>query len=142
MHMYVCIINVVKKILTYHNFQDIFLICYDVTSPVTFENVKSKWVPEIRHICPKAPFILVGTKTDLRDGQDSKKDNWTKSVQTNALKSKVEGITLAKELGAVAYVECSALTQNELKNVFDVAIMAILYPKSNYSPNSWSCLIL
>ena len=85
---------------------------------------------------------MVGTKTDLRDGQDSKKDNWTKSVQTNALKSKVEGITLAKELGAVAYVECSALTQKELKNVFDVAIMAILYPKNNYTPTSWSCLIL
>ena len=100
--------------------------------------MKTKWLPEIRHHCPKTPFILVGTKIDLRDGQDSKRV----SVQVKALKSKVEGITLAKELGAVAHVECSALTQKDLKNVFDVAIMAILYPKNNYTPTSWSCLIL
>ena len=105
-------INVVK-IYTYYNFQDIFLICYDVTNPDTFENVKTKWHPEIKHCCRKTPFILVGTKIDLRDGQDSKKTN---SVQTKSLKSQVEGITLARELGAVAYVECSALTQKDLKN--------------------------
>ena len=30
-----------------------------------------------------------------------------------------EGRRLANELGAVAYVECSALTQEGMKNVFD-----------------------
>ena len=82
---------------------------------------------------------MVGTKIDLRDGQDSKKTN---SVQTKSLKSQVEGITLAKELGAVAYVECSALTQKDLKKVFDLAIMTILHPKYRPSPSSWFCSIL
>lgn len=38
------------------------------------------------------------------------------------------GEQMAKELGAVKYVECSALTQYKLKDVFDEAIVAALEP--------------
>lgn len=61
---------------------DVFLVCFSVArwiiwrkngttvknklkylfyfSPSSFENVTSKWYPEIKHHCPDAPMILVG----------------------------------------------------------------------------------
>ena len=104
---------------------DVFLVGFSVVSPASFENVKKKWVPEITHHCPKTPFLLVGTKIDLRDDD--------KTVAELA-RTKQEPITfemgkeLAKELQAVKYVECSALTQQGLKNVFDEVIHAALEP--------------
>ena len=46
---------------------DIFLVCFSLVSPSSFENVKEKWVPEITHHCPKVPFVLFGTHLDLRN---------------------------------------------------------------------------
>merc|ERR1712065_26791 len=46
---------------------DVFLVCFSVISPSSFENVKEKWVPEIRHHMPNTTIMLVGTKLDLRD---------------------------------------------------------------------------
>ena len=39
---------------------DVFLICFNVTSPPSFENVKEKWFPEVRHHCPATACIIVG----------------------------------------------------------------------------------
>ena len=49
---------------------DVFLVCYSIISRSSYENVKSKWIPEIKHHCPEAPFLLVGTKMDLRNDQE------------------------------------------------------------------------
>merc|ERR1712157_177388 len=84
-----------------------------------------KWVPEITHHCQKTPFLLVGTQIDLRDDAatiEKLAKNKQKPLSLEA------GEKLAKELRAVKYVECSALTQKGLKNVFDEAILAALEP--------------
>ena len=98
---------------------DIFLVCFSIISRSSYENVRTKWIPEIKHHVPDAPFLLVGTKMDLRNDEEV-----LKKVGNPLQKS--DGDALAKELNARSYVECSALTQKGLKNVFDAAIRAAL----------------
>ena len=67
-----------------------------------------QWVPEITHHCQKTPFLLVGTQIDLRDDPttiEKLAKNRQKPVTSEM------GDKLSKELRAVKYVECSALTQ-------------------------------
>jgi len=106
---------------------DIFLICFSVVSPPSFENARAKWNPEISHHCPNVPKLLVGTKVDLREDSDTLARLQDKRM---APISREQAEHLAKELGCVKYMECSALTQAGLKNVFDEAIRTVLNPPS------------
>lgn len=65
-------------------------------------------MPEITHHCQKTPFLLVGTQIDLRD-EVSTVEKLSKVKQKPITQE--AGERLAKELKAVKYVECSALTQ-------------------------------
>lgn len=75
-----------------------------------------KWVPEVRHHCPGVPLLVVGTQADLRE-DPGHVEKLARQKQRPI--SAEAGERLAREVGAVKYVECSALTQRGLKNVFD-----------------------
>jgi cell division control protein 42 len=75
--------------------------------------------------------LIVGTQTDLRD-DPSVREKLAK--QKMAPVRKEDGEKMAKDLGAVKYVECSALTQYKLKDVFDEAIVAALEPPLKKPP--------
>lgn len=105
----------------------VFLICFSVVSPPSYENVKTKWYPEITHHAPNTPIILVGTKLDLREDPETIEKLRERRQQPITYQ---QGLQMAKEIGAVKYMECSALTQNGLKSVFDEAIHAVLTPQT------------
>ncbi|CAG0886461.1 unnamed protein product [Darwinula stevensoni] len=105
---------------------DVFLVCFSVASPSSFESVRERWVPDVTHHCPKTPFLLVGTKIDLRDDAATLEELAENEQKPITVK---QGDKLAKKLKAVKYVECSALTREGLKNVFDEAILVALRSK-------------
>jgi Ras-related C3 botulinum toxin substrate 1 len=51
-------------------FQNVFLFGFSLVSPASFQNVLSKWHPEVAHHAPNVPYILVGTKLDLREDEE------------------------------------------------------------------------
>ena len=104
---------------------DVFLICFSVISPVSFENIKPKWYAEIQHHAPNTNIILVGTKSDLRGDPSVEEKLAARGMKPITYE---QGQQLAKELGCFAYHECSALTQSGLKSVFDDAIRSVISP--------------
>lgn len=107
---------------------NIFLVCFSVVNPSSYANVKTKWVPEIRHHCPQTPIVLIGTKLDLREDEEMLKK--LKEKDQSPITTDM-GKRLATEIGAVHYGECSARTQKGLKEIFNAAIEAHLNPKTN-----------
>jgi len=107
---------------------DVFLICFSLFSPESFDNVTKKWYKEITEHAPDTPIILVGTKLDLRgkpEAIQSLKENNQDPISTE------KGEGLAKKIGAKKYLECSALTQEGLAKVFEEAVKVILFPNKS-----------
>lgn len=95
---------------------DVFLVCFSVAYPASFENVTEKWFPETHHYCPGIPRLIVGTQIDLRN--DARVVEKLARQKQRPVTTK-QGEILTRDLGAVKYVECSALNQKGVKNVFD-----------------------
>jgi len=102
---------------------DIFLVCFSVVNHPSFVNVKDRWWPELQHHCPKVPIILVGTKIDLRTDEKTLEDLRKQGKQPI---NPQQGAEKAKEISALKYLECSALTREGLKNVFDEALTSVV----------------
>jgi len=132
---------------------DVFLVCFSIFSPESFYNVTKKvrislcfitsvtpasefglfvfqWVPEVRSACPDTPILLVGLKSDLRDKPEA-----LESLRKNGLEpiTEEQGIKLAKEIRAYKYLECSALTQVGMADVFEEAVRCVINPKGSNS---------
>uniref|UniRef100_A0A6B2KYL9 BTB domain-containing protein n=1 Tax=Arcella intermedia TaxID=1963864 RepID=A0A6B2KYL9_9EUKA len=98
---------------------DVFFVAFSLVNPSSFENISSKWVPEIRHHMPKTPFVIGGFKLDLRDDPETIKKLASKKQSPITTEM---GVKLANDIGAMGYVEFSSLTQQNLKHAFDLCI--------------------
>ncbi|XP_047480974.1 ras-related protein ced-10-like [Penaeus chinensis] len=101
----------------------VFIVCFALDNRASFENVSSKWLPELKQHCPKAPVVLVGTKKDVRN--------------LNVLSPR-DGKKLCKKCSLSKYVECSAKTQEGVQEVFTYATMAAV----GLTPRQRPCVIM
>eukprot|EP00698_Gefionella_okellyi_P011188 TRINITY_DN293_c0_g1_i2.p1 TRINITY_DN293_c0_g1~~TRINITY_DN293_c0_g1_i2.p1 ORF type:complete len:590 (-),score=134.28 TRINITY_DN293_c0_g1_i2:239-2008(-) len=92
---------------------DIFLLCFKISSRSQFSNIETRWLPELRHFQPSAIVLLVGTAADSSD----------RAVAPE------QAHALVGEQGVVDYVECSAKTQEGLKEVFERAVRLVRMPR-------------
>ncbi|KAL9650850.1 hypothetical protein ABK040_001899 [Willaertia magna] len=46
---------------------DIFLVLFSIHNKESFENLRTKWIPEVKHHCSNAHLILIGTNNSSND---------------------------------------------------------------------------
>ncbi|KAI9530789.1 hypothetical protein NQZ68_000280 [Dissostichus eleginoides] len=103
---------------------DAVLLCFDISRPDTVDGSLKKWKTEILDFCPSTRILLIGCKTDLRT------DVCTLMELSNQKQTPItyeQGSAMAKQLGAEAYLECSAFTsEKSIHSVFRTAAMACI----------------
>lgn len=113
----------------------VIMLCFSVDSPDSFENVASKWVEEISENCPGVRMVLTALKCDLRKDEDLNEN-------PNAITFE-QGLAKAKEIGAVKYLECSAVQNRGIRETFGEAAKVALDVKTQGSKSSkQGCVIL
>ncbi len=93
-----------------------FLLCYSVANPNSLNNLRHKWIAEVREFLPKVPVLVVATQTDHREMGPYRTTCTTSS----------EGKQVAQEIRAKGYLECSALCNRGVQQVLSVPFGRLL----------------
>lgn len=122
---------------------DCFVLCYSVASRASFENIKSKWLPELEKynipivlvgMCPYSVknlslhtltlflfLTITGTKSDLKLGPNT--------IETE------EGEKMCQKINANRFLECSAKNYENINEVFYEAVRATSVGKPEPEPD-------
>eukprot|EP01083_Nonionella_stella_P038748 105343_1 len=106
---------------------NVVLLCFAVNNRDSFQNIATKWFPEISFHCPNASYVLIGLKSDLRNDTSMSEDVFVSTEEANALR---------RDINAYLYMETSALTTTNLKSTFDEAIRSVMCAHSHDDDNT------
>lgn len=88
------------------------LLVYDVTRPITYETITSKWLKDFKKFVQKeAAHVLIGNKIDL---------------QNNRIITYEQGMKLAEKIQASDFIETSAKFGNNVNEAFFNLVKKIL----------------
>ena len=104
------------------------VLCFDLTRKETLKSIENKWLPELRRNCPRTPFIIAGCKRDeMCDGPEG----CICEEGTCCDLGEEELTTLLLRTGASAYIDCSALTDENVEAVFGVVTECVKPKRRN-----------
>ncbi|XP_011446036.1 cdc42 homolog [Magallana gigas] len=105
------------RVMSYIN-SDVFLVCFSIDDVKSLVHVQESWVPELRQHVPNTPFILVGTKLDVRFQQPD-----IQVLDSSAVSPK-QGKEVASTVGAYSYVEVSSLSADGVDDLITEIVEA------------------
>lgn len=119
---------------------DLIMLCFSVESKDSLENVESKWVGEIADNCPGTKLVLVALKCDLReqaDDDNAEQPNPSADQQREKKPtiSYEQGLEVARRIGALRYLECSAMRNRGVNEAFTEAARVALSVKKDQEDN-------
>lgn len=97
---------------------NVILVCFAIDCPPSLENIVEKWFPEVRHFCPTTPLLLVGLKSDLRRNRNAQDLLKAQGLTPVTFQQASE---VADRMGA-QYIECSSKEDQNVRDVFEMAI--------------------
>jgi len=126
--------------LSYDDTQAIML-CFSVDNKDSLENVGTKWVAEIAEHCAGVKIVLVALKCDLRE-EHEKDDEEADAPQPRHIVTYQEGLEVARKIGALRYLECSAMRNRGVNEAFTEAARVALQVKPAKSKESDKCIVM
>lgn len=123
------------------------MLCFSVDSKDSLENVESKWVGEIAENCQGVKLVLVALKCDLRE-QSADEEGEAAEGADGAQKEKKDminynqGLEVARRIGALRYLECSAMRNRGVNEAFTEAARVALSVKSNGEKGDSKCSVM
>ncbi|XP_010244210.1 PREDICTED: mitochondrial Rho GTPase 1-like [Nelumbo nucifera] len=108
--------NSIGKLFEELKHADAVVLTYACDRPETLDRLSTFWLPELRRLEVKVPVIVVGCKLDLRD------DNQQVSLE------QVMSPIMQQFREIETCIECSAVNQIQVPEVFYYAQKAVLHP--------------
>ena len=122
------------------------MLCFSVDSKDSLENVESKWVGEIADNCPGVKLVLVALKCDLREQSAEDEEEGEAAGPDGQPREKKptisydQGLEVARRIGALRYLECSAMRNRGVNEAFTEAARVALGVKKEREESK--CVIM
>nr|CAG8518553.1 4352_t:CDS:2 [Entrophospora candida]CAG8531093.1 3680_t:CDS:2 [Entrophospora candida] len=104
----------------------VVMMCFSVDNRDSLDNIDSKWMQEILEHCEGVKIVLVALKCDLREDKQV-----IRNMQRYGEKPVTyeEGLTVARNIQAARYLECSAKHNRGVREAFEQSARVSIHAK-------------